>query len=190
MRRWLALLPIELVGLTELETPPPDAEETGDTPLENARIKAITYRDITGMTTLAADSALFVEGLLPQEQPSVHARRMQGQRMDDEAMLAYYAGLAGRLGGRAVARYRNALYIAFADGRTAELCDDSVASRPFYLLDTPHPRRNPGFPLDSISADIETGRYYYDISTSRADGDLAQENGFRRFVRGAMGIDA
>lgn len=188
MRRRLAHLHIELMGLTELSSPPPDVEETGDTPLENARLKAIAYRDATGMTTLSADSGLYLDGLPDAEQPAVHARRMRGTRMDDEEMIAYYAALARRLGGRATARYRNALCIAFADGRVVDVFDDSVASAPFYLADTPHARRTKGFPLDSLSVDIATGQYYFDLSESRADRDLAQQNGYGRFVQQALAI--
>ncbi len=38
-----------------------------------------------------------------------------------------------------------------------ELCGDR-----FYLLDPPHPSKShrPGFPLDALSAQIATGRYY------------------------------
>lgn len=187
MRRALSHTGIELIGLSELEQAPADVDETGDTPLENARLKATAYRDATGMTTLAADSALYIDGLSDDRQPAVHARRMQGERMDDEAMIRFYADLVRPLGGKAVARYRNALCIAFADGRMAECFDDSVASEAFYLVDTPHPHRNEGFPLDSLSVDIKSGKYYYDLAEGRADTDLVQENGFVRFIRGALG---
>ncbi len=189
MRRSLETLNITLVGLSELPNPPPDAEETGATPLENARIKAIAYRSATGMTTLAADSGLYIDGLSDAEQPGEHARRYQGHRMSDEEMIDHYAKLVSTLGGKAVARYRNGLCIAFADGRLMDLFDDSVASKSFYLLDKPHPRRVPGFPLDSLSADMESGRYYFDLPVDRADTDLVKEDGFCRFVSAALSID-
>lgn len=188
MRRWLEGLPVDLIGLRDLPTPPPDVEEDGDTPLDNARLKAIAYSNATGMTTLAADSGLYIDGLPDARQPAVHARRQNGHRMDDAEMIAHYAALATSLGGRAVARYRNALCIAFTDGRSVERFDDSVASFPFYLVATPHPRRTEGFPLDSLSVDIETGQYYFDMDAARADTDLAQQAGYRRFVRMALDL--
>ncbi len=188
MRRWLAPLDIELISLSDLPSPPPDAEETGANPLENARQKALFYRDQTGMTTLAADSGLYLDGLADDKQPGEHARRMQGERMDDETMIAYYASLAASLGGRALARYRNGLCIAFADGRIAERFDDSVASRPFYLVDKPHAMRTKGFPLDSLSVEIESGSYYYDLKGNRMDEDWAQNKGYIAFVREALGL--
>ena len=188
MGRWLRGLPVELMGLSDLPSMPEDVEETGDSPLENARIKAIHYRNSTGMTVLAADSGLYLDGLVDALQPGVHARRVSGGRMGDGEMLAYYAELVASLGGRALARYRNGLCIAFADGRLAERFDDSVASEPFYLVDTPHARRTPGFPLDSLSVDIASGQYYHDLPSRAADGDLAQENGYLAFVREALEI--
>lgn len=190
MKRWLFSLDLSLIGLTEVSPPIPEAEETGDTPLENAQIKAMAYRDATGMLTLAADSALYIHGLRAQEQPAAHARRMRGARMDDEAMIAHYAALSRTLGGKAVARYQNALCIAFPDGRICTRFDDSVASAPFFLVDTPHARRTPGFPLDALSVEIASGRYYYDLQEASGDQDLAQEGGYCRFVRETLGLTA
>jgi len=53
--------------------------------------------------------------------------------------------------------------------------DMSIATEPFILVAEPHAKRVPGFPLDSLSVDITTGRYYYDleekdVSTSVDDG--------------------
>lgn len=182
MRRRLEGTGIELVGLSELPDPPPDVSETGKNERENARMKAEAYRTATGMTVLAADSGLYIEGIPDSEQPGEHTRRAQGERMSDEAMIRHYAGLAKSLGGRAVARYRNAFCIAFPDGRVAEAFDESVASERFYLVDTPHERRTEGYPLDSLSVDIKSGRYYFDMEQSRADSDLAQADGFRDFI--------
>ena len=44
----------------------------------------------------------------------------------------------------------------------------------------PHARRVPGFPLDSLSVHLGTGRYYYDMPGYQSD-DIALDNGFRRF---------
>lgn len=188
MRLLLSPLPIPLAGLSELPAPPEDVEETGKSPLENARLKAAGYRDATGYTTLSIDSGLYIDGLEDSRQPGEHARRLGDHRMDDEEMITYYAGLSASLGGRAVARYKNAVCIAFADGRMAECFDDTVASSPFYLVDTPHPRRTKGFPLDSLSVDMQTGKYYYDLENNRTYADLVQQRGILRFIREALGI--
>lgn len=188
MRRWLVLPGLELLGLSSLPDPPPEPEETGATPLENARIKATAYRDATGMTTLSADSALYIQGLPEAAQPAVHARRRAGGRMGDEEMLAYYAALVHDLGGRALAQYRNALCIAFAQGGVAERFEEDIFSAPFYLVDTPHPARRAGFPLDSLSVEPQSGRYYYDLEEAHGDADLFRGEAYRNFVREALGL--
>ncbi len=188
MRKRLSSLPIELIGISDLDTIPPDPVEDGDTPLENARIKATQYRAHTGLTTLAADSGLYIDGLPVDLQPGVHVRRPGAERLDDDGMIAYYGALAVSLGGKMTARYRNAVCIAVADGPVAERCDDSVASQPFIITEKPHARRRQGFPLDSLSIHIETGEYYYDMQDYRADSELAQDDGFYRFVKEALSL--
>ncbi len=188
MRRWLAPLSIELIGVRDLPGALPEPDETGHSPLENARIKAAFYRDLTGMTTLSADSGLYIDGLPDELQPADHPRRMNGRRMNDDEMTDYYARLAASRGGRMVARYRNALAIAFADGGVIDRFDDTVASEPFYIVDTPHPRRTEGFPLDSLSVEIQSGLYYNDLQQYRMDCDLVQINGYAAFVREGLRI--
>lgn len=191
MRGYLEQLPLDLLGLFDLDHPPGDVEEAGGTPLENARLKAIAYRDATGMTTLSSDSALYLQGLADDLQPGVHARRTQGKRMTDDEMIEYYASLVRSVGGRATAQYRNALCIAFADGTVAECCDDTIASRPFYLVDRPHAKRVEGFPLDSLSVEIQSGRYYFDLQPSFwLEADVPYRVGYQQFVRKALGLDA
>lgn len=190
MRDLLEPLGIGLIGLSELENPPEEAEENGDTPLENAIAKAIAYRDITGMTTLSVDNGLYIEGLPEAEQPGVHARRCLGKRMDDEEMIAYYAAIATRMGGQATAQYRNALCIAFADGRLVSRFDDTVASKPFYLTDKPLEERTVGFPLDSLSVDPESGEYYFHLPPLSNKSKYGEkEHGYLRFVREALEIE-
>lgn len=184
MRRYLAGLPIVLDGLFSLDAPPAEADETGDTTLENARIKAIWYCRATGMPTLAADSALFIDGIPADEQPAAHARRMGGTRMTDEEMQAHFAALVHAHGGRLRAQYRNAACIAFPDGRILCRDDERIATKPFYLVDTPHAKRVVGFPLDSLSVEIQSGAYYYDLTDSLDNPDAP--GAFAEFVQEAL----
>lgn len=186
MRECLASLPIELIGPLECGCQLLDVEESGNNPLENARVKAAAYRNASGMHTLAADSGLYLDGISQEAQPGVYIRRVQGKRLSDEEMIEYYARLAASMGGRVVARYRNALCVATADNRIFERFDDSVASKPFYLVDRPHPDRTPGFPLDSISVEIKSGLYYNDLGQYRTMDDIAMRYGFLDFVLEVM----
>ena len=73
-----------------------------------------------------------------------------------------------------------------ADGETCfSSMDESLASPPFWLVETPHPRHVEGFPLDAMSVDPATGRYHYDMGVALADQPCIYE-GFRAFFRGIL----
>lgn len=57
-----------------------------------------------------------------------------------------------------------------------------MASEPFLITAVPHEKRKKGFPLDSLSLDIKTGKYYYDLDESELD-QVAVEDGFLEFFR-------
>lgn len=53
-------------------------------------------------------------------------------------------------------------------------------SERFLITSKPHPIRKPGFPLDSLSVDMKTGKYYYDNLEEKLDV-IAVEDGFWSF---------
>lgn len=55
--------------------------------------------------------------------------------------------------------------------------------RPFLMVEKPHSAiRKTGFPLDSLSVDIKTGGYYYDLPETELD-EVAVEDGFLEFFQ-------
>ncbi len=183
MARALEGLGIALVGLDGWGDLP-EAEENGATPLENARLKALTYGQALGRPVFSCDSGLYFDDVAAEDQPGVHVRMMGERRLSDEEMVAHYGGLAARYGGL-TARYRNAVCLALPGGRLVESVDDSLSGHPFRLVAQPHPKRVPGFPLDSLSVHLGTGLYYYDMEEHQAD-DIAWEQGFLRFFQRAL----
>ena len=64
LRAILGGLPVELVGLDDAGTgEPPEVEETGETFLENALLKARAYAAWSGLAAVADDSGLEVDAL-------------------------------------------------------------------------------------------------------------------------------
>lgn len=63
--------------------------------------------------------------------------------------------------------------------------DMSIATEPFILVTRPHAKRVPGFPLDSLSIDIATGKYYYDLEVK--DVSTSVDDGVRAFFREIFG---
>lgn len=181
MRRRLKFLPVELIGLKDMDTELPDIAEDGKTPLENARKKAAAYYEAFQIPVFSCDSGLYIDGLPKDIQPGVHVRTINGKYLSDEEMLAYYSGLAKKYG-NLTARYRNAICFVKDKEHIYEAMEKSMESRPFILTAKPHAILKEGFPLDSLSIDPETGNYYYDLDGRKLD-EVAVEDGFLEFFR-------
>lgn len=185
MKTRLNPLGIELIGLRDLEAEGytiPNVPETGNTPLENARQKAMAYYQAFGMPVFSCDSGLYFEEVPDKIQPGVHVRNINGRCLSDDEMLAYYIGLVKQYG-KLTAYYRNAICLILDETRVFETMDPSVASERFLLTDTPHSTiRKQGFPLDCISLDLKTGNYYYDMPPQELE-QLAVEDGVLEFFR-------
>ena len=161
MRECLAALDIEIVGLEDIDSELPDIDESGSSPIENARIKALAYYKVLKRPVFACDSGIYIEGLPDSEQPGVHIRRVNNKRLNDEEMTNHYAALAAKLGGKAVAQYRNAICLVMNENEIHEYFGEDLFGKAFYIADKPHPKRVEGFPLDCLSIHIESGEYYY-----------------------------
>jgi XTP/dITP diphosphohydrolase len=116
LRTILAGLPVELVGLTQAGLgDPPEVEETGDTFLENARIKARAYAAWSGRAAVADDSGLEVDAL--GGAPGVRSARYAGEGAGDRANLdKLLAALAGVPPERRTARFRCAAVLVDPEG--------------------------------------------------------------------------
>ena len=179
MRSALESFDIELIGLGDIDSELPCINENGKTPLENAEIKAKAYYEAFHMPVFSCDSGLYFDELQEEEQPGLHVRRVNDKELTDDEMIAYYAALAERHGGRITGRYRNAIYFILDEDHQYSSMDMSIATEPFILVAEPHEKRVEGFPLDSLSIDIETGKYYYDLEVK--DVSTSVDDGVRRF---------
>lgn len=179
MKKALETFDIELIGLGDVECELPHINENGTTPLENAELKARAYYEAFGMPVFSCDSGLYFDELEENEQPGLHVRRINGKELTDDEMIQYYASLAERHGGRITGRYRNAIYFILDEEHHYSSMDMSIATEPFVLGTVPHTKRVEGFPLDSLSIDIATGKYYYDLEVK--DVSTSVDDGVRAF---------
>ena len=156
MQNRLSGLGIELISLSDLRAQGreiPDVPETGNTPLENARQKALAYYEAFQMPVFSCDSGLYFEDVPEEIQPGVHVRTVNGVYLTDDQEHSY------------------------------EAMTPDMESEKFLLTDTPHSSiRRPGFPLDSISLDPQTGKYFYDLPETAVD-QVAVEEGFLTFFQ-------
>ena len=185
MKNALKDFDIELIGLNDLEGELPKIKEDGATPLENAETKARAYFEVFHIPVFSCDSGLYFEELTEEEQPGLHVRRINGKELTDEEMIEYYSALAEKHGGKITGRYRNAIYFILDEKRHYSSMDMSIATEPFVLVAEPHGKRVKGFPLDSLSVDIATGKYYYDLDAK--DVSTSVDDGVRVFFTGALG---
>ena len=131
-------------------------QETGSTPAENAVIKAAFYGRYAEHV-VCADSGLYLDELPLDDprQPGLHVRTPNGVRLDDEQMIAYYAGLVHSLGGKVTAYYLDGAAVKHGDAvHVFRATREEARAKAFYLTDTPCEARCKGWPLDSISQDM------------------------------------
>ncbi len=190
MRSRLKQLDIELIGLDDLRAEGktiPQVVEDGKAPLENARLKATAYYEAFHIPVFSCDSGLYFDNVSEAIQPGVHVRNVNGKCLTDDEMIDYYSGLV-KIYGNLVARYRNAICFVQDDTHIYEAMEPSMESEKFILTDRPHSIvRKKGFPLDSISLDIKTNKYYYDLPTNRLE-QVAVEDGFLDFFKRVLDL--
>lgn len=137
-----------------------EIDENGKDCLENAYIKAKTYFDATGKTSIGMDNSLFIEELPKEKQPGTHVRRVGGKELTDDEMIEYYSGLVKEYGGRLTAKWVYGMVICDKDG-TKEFTWNKDE---FYFVDKINEKRNVGYPLDSMSIDKKLNKYFVDLT--------------------------
>lgn len=139
-----------------------EPEESGESPEENARIKAAFYGQFCDRV-ICNDSGLYFDSLPATDprQPGLHIRTPQGRRLDDEEMIEYYSELVHELGGKALAYYLDGIAV-YRDGRIESYVDEQGKAAAFYMVETPSYKRHPGWPLDSLSVNKNTMTYFVD----------------------------
>ena len=179
-----------MIGLNDLKVKGytiPKVLENGDTPLENARLKALAYYEAFGMPVFSCDSGLYFDNVPDEIQPGVHVRNIKGKCLSDEEMIEYYSGLVKKYG-NLVARYKNAICYVMDEEHIYEAMELSMESEKFILTDKPHSTiRKKGFPLDSISLDIKTNKYYYVLPEVKLE-QVDVEDGFLMFFKRVLKV--
>lgn len=173
---------IQIVGLKDLNMNIEEPVEDGQTPLENAVIKSKAYYSYINLPIFSCDSGLYFDGVSPEDQPGVHIKRIHGQNLEGYEFVRYYSEMAKKYGGKLSAYYKNAISLVL-DNQTQYTFDGaSICSNRFYIVDKPHDIYKEGFPLDSLSVDIKSNQYFYDLGTNKYE-NLELEEGFRTFFQ-------
>jgi XTP/dITP diphosphohydrolase len=130
IRRICADWPTELLTFEDVDWP--DVEETEDTYLGNALLKARAVAAATGMAALADDSGIEVDAL--GGKPGPRSARFAGDGASDaENLAALLQAIAGVPAGGRTARYRAVAVVAWPGGETAHAeatCEGTIARKP------------------------------------------------------------
>ncbi|MGB6127201.1 MAG: non-canonical purine NTP pyrophosphatase [Psychrilyobacter sp.] len=173
---------IEIIGLNDINKKIPKVIEDGKTPLENAKKKAESYFQEFKIPIFSCDSGLYFEGVKDVDQPGVYIRRVKGIELSDDEMIEYYSNIAKKNGGEIISRYENAIYLKIDENTSFKYQGPEISFDKFIISEKPYDLKIKGFPLDSLSKNIITNKYY--LEEKKTD---EQENrmykGIRKFFK-------
>lgn len=162
---------IELLTLADLDFKL-DIDENGKDAIENATIKAKSYFEKTNIPTIGMDNSLFIEGIDLTEQPGTYVRRINGKELTDDEMLEYYTGLVKKYGHDLVAKWVYGMVVYTNKGSYNYTWNYDE----FYLTDKVNSKRHPGYPLDSISIDMNIEKYFVDLTEEDKKQNKKKDN--------------
>ena len=160
--RICAAWPITWATVERDDGPWPDVEETGDTYLENALLKARAVAAARDEPALADDSGIEVDAL--GGRPGPRSARFAGDDASDERNLEeLIRALKGVPAAGRTARYRCVAVLAFPDGE--ERHTDGVCEG---ILD-PRPRGTRGFGYDPVFVPVGWDRTMAELGDDEKD---------------------
>jgi len=136
-----------------------DIVEDGNTPEENAIIKAKAYYEATKLPTIAEDSGLYIDKFSDEEQPGLFVKRVNGvEGLSDEEILKYYIDKLNTYGGESLASYHTGVCLIDEDGN---IHSDIIEETKFLLTTEVYEKEKiSGGVLECISYDIEANKYF------------------------------
>ena len=161
VRAFLRPLPVKVLSLKDLSIEK-EVDENGQSPEENAGLKARAYFSASCIPTLAIDAGLRIEKFPEEKQPGVYVRRVRGAGQDvtDGELIEYYIQELDRVGGESPGSWTVALVLMVSA--------DKVFSHSFSLetLFTANigSESRWGAPLSSLMIDPATGLYYSEMT--------------------------
>jgi XTP/dITP diphosphohydrolase len=164
--------PVTWLTTRDHDAPWPDVEETGDTYLENALLKAHAVAAALGEPAMADDSGIEVDAL--GGKPGPRSARFAGEdATDQENLRALIQALAGVPSSGRSARYRCVAAIAWPDGReihTEGECEGTLLTKP---------KGEGGFGYDPIFVPVGWDETIAELSADQKDRISHRGRAFR-----------
>jgi XTP/dITP diphosphohydrolase len=164
----------------------PDVDETGETLVDNARLKAVALCRATGMAAVADDTGLEVEAL--DGAPGVYSARFAGTGATYADNVARLVAELDRVGATSPAdrraRFRSVAFVAFPDG--SELFVEGEVTG----VITPEARGDGGFGYDPLFApDGFDGRTFAQMTPDEKHSISHRGRAFRALAERLSGSD-
>ncbi len=163
---------IDLLTINDIDINIGKVKETGKNAIENAYIKAKAYYDKLNMPTIGMDNNLFIEGLPKDKQPGIYVRRIKGKELNDDEMIKYYTDLVKQNGGKLNARWVYGM-VVLNNGKENTY---TWKKENFNFIDKPSTKRNPGYPLDSITIIPEFNKYLVELNEAEKNKYKKNDN--------------
>lgn len=110
---------------------------------------------------------------------------MEGKELSDEEMIEYYSAIARENGGEIISWYENAICFIFNEETSFEYQGLEISSDKFLISEKPCNKRLKGFPIDSLSKEIKSGKYHLEREKGFEDkGNMIE--GFRKFFKKSL----
>ena len=167
-----------------------EPQETGSTPRENAEIKAAFYGKYADIV-ICADSGLYFDSLSLDDprQPGLHIRTPYGKRLDDMQMVEHYAALSHSLGGRVLAYYVDGCALKIGNRVYGfQATREEARANAFYLMDSPCEAMREGWPLDSISLDLDEVSFLDPQRDTIRQNSWSYKDRLRAFLKEKIGL--
>jgi len=167
-----------------------EPQETGSTPQENAEIKAAFYGKYADIV-ICADSGLYFDSLPLSDprQPGLHIRTPNGKRLDDMQMVEHYAALSHSLGGRVLSYYVDGCALKIGERVYGfQATREEARTNAFYLMDSPCEAMREGWPLDSISLDLDEVSFLDPQRDTIRQNSWSYKDRLRAFLKEKLGL--
>jgi len=173
---------IEIIGLNDIKKIIPEVIEDGKTPLENAKKKAEAYFQEFKIPVFSCDTGLYFEGIKDIDQPGVYVKRVKGRELSDDEMIEHYSKIAKKNGGEIISRYENAICLKIDENTSFQYQGPEISLTKFIISEKPYDKKIKGFPLDSLSKNIMTNKYYLEEKKTDEQENRMYE-GIRNFFK-------
>ena len=142
-----------------------EVEETGNTEIENAMLKAEAYHEVIGLPVISNDSGLVIEKFKPEDQPGVFVRRYGDRELTDEEMIDIFSKRLEAVGGESDSYFNVALVLCDKDG----IYHQKLFKSERYMVAKPSKVITKGLPLRSLDYNRQLGKYMSELTIEEAN---------------------